>query len=254
MRAKFALIIILILLIVLVKSWSNSDDSARIMILTSSNPHYTGYELKCIADEISPNAKNVLNWDRKTGLSEGVLISLSDKDTYFIPHAVNVTINHKPLQIKVKTPNGTSYEETAHVCQELGKYLQAVADVKSYQSYIEDNKAEIYINGEVIAKKLRPSLKDIADKYNARIKFSGLNPITVEIHGPVPEKRIEIAREVKNVFNSTNGVVDVDLDDEGRLPCVTANLENPMFNIIRIKTHLPKLEKGYSVKWSDEKN
>lgn len=68
-----------------------------------------------------------------------------------------------------------------------------------------------------IAKRLRPPLKAIGDRYRARIKVAEIPPgppvlstPVAEIYGPDAKRRIEIAREIKKVFTETEGVVDVD--------------------------------------------
>lgn len=154
--------------------------------------------------------------------------------------------NKSELQLMVDMPAGTTLEQTAMVVQELGKYIQSVPEVVNYQSYIGtsapynfnglvrhyflrqgSNEADIQINflpknernkqSHEIAKKLRPDLKKIADKYNAKIKLAEIPPgppvistLVAEIYGPDGERQIEIAKQIKNIFNESKGVVDVD--------------------------------------------
>jgi multidrug efflux pump subunit AcrB len=68
-----------------------------------------------------------------------------------------------------------------------------------------------------IAKRLRPALKKIGDRYGARIKVAEIPPgppvlstLVAEIYGPDAKRRIEIAKDIKQVFKDTDGVVDVD--------------------------------------------
>ncbi|MDH4233146.1 MAG: efflux RND transporter permease subunit, partial [Nitrospirota bacterium] len=67
----------------------------------------------------------------------------------------------------------------------------------------------------------------IADKYHARLKVAEIPPgppvlstLVAEIYGPDMKRQIEIAGEVKRVFENTEGVVDVDWyveDDQKKL-------------------------------------
>lgn len=154
--------------------------------------------------------------------------------------------NKSELQLIVDMPAGTTLEQTAMVVGELGKYIQNVPEVVNYQSYIGTsapynfnglvrhyflrqgaNEADIQINflpknkrnsqSHEIAKRLRPDLKKIADKYDAKIKLAEIPPgppvistLVAEIYGPSQEKQIEIARQIKSVFDDTRGVVDTD--------------------------------------------
>jgi len=78
-----------------------------------------------------------------------------------------------------------------------------------------------------IAKRLRPGLKEIGDRYGARIKMAEIPPgppvlstLVAEVYGPETNRQIEIAREIRNIFERTPGVVDLDWfveDDQKKL-------------------------------------
>jgi len=154
--------------------------------------------------------------------------------------------NKSELQLIIDMPAGTTLEQTAMVTQELGKYIQTVPEVVNYQSYIgtsapynfnglvrhyflrqESNAADIQINflpkdkrksqSHAIAKRLRPELKKIGDKYGAKIKLAEIPPgppvlstLVAEVYGPDEIRQVEIAKQIKDIFNNTKGVVDVD--------------------------------------------
>jgi multidrug efflux pump subunit AcrB len=68
-----------------------------------------------------------------------------------------------------------------------------------------------------IAKAVRPVLQAIAQKHNARIKVAEAPPgppvlqtLVAEVYGPDYKRQIELARRIRDVFDSTDGVVDVD--------------------------------------------
>ncbi|MFZ5759708.1 MAG: efflux RND transporter permease subunit [Thermodesulfobacteriota bacterium] len=165
--------------------------------------------------------------------------------------------NKSELQVIIDMPEGTSLERTAAVAREMGDYLATVAEVTHYQTYIgtaapynfnglvrhyflrsSANMADIQVNfvakGERrtqshdLAKMLRPPLKEIGDRYGARIKLAEIPPgppvlstLVAEIYGPDEKRRIEIADQVKKVFENTAGVVDVDWFVEDDAPKLT---------------------------------
>ncbi|MCK9363340.1 MAG: efflux RND transporter permease subunit [Syntrophales bacterium] len=154
--------------------------------------------------------------------------------------------NKSELQVIIDLPEGTTLEETAAMAREMGEYLKTVPEVTDYQTYV-GTAAPYNFNGLVrhyflragstvadlqvnfvakeerkeqshgIAKRLRPNLKKIGDRYGARVKVAEIPPgppvlstLVAEIYGPDDKRRIEIAREIKKVFTETDGVVDVD--------------------------------------------
>ena len=68
-----------------------------------------------------------------------------------------------------------------------------------------------------IAKRVRPSLQQIAFKYGANVKIAEVPPgppvlqtLVAEIYGPNYPRQVEIARGIRGIFEDTDGVVDVD--------------------------------------------
>ncbi|MFH1216758.1 MAG: efflux RND transporter permease subunit [Pseudomonadota bacterium] len=169
--------------------------------------------------------------------------------------------NKSELQVIIDMPEGTSLERTAAVSRELGDYLHTVPEVTNYQTYIgtsapynfnglvrhyfmrsSANMADIQVNfvdkGERtaqshdLATRLRPPLKKIADKYGARIKLAEIPPgppvlstLVAEIYGPDENRQIEIAGLVRDVMESTEGVVDVDWFVEDDAPKITYTVD-----------------------------
>ncbi|MBW6485571.1 MAG: efflux RND transporter permease subunit [Syntrophobacterales bacterium] len=154
--------------------------------------------------------------------------------------------NKSELQVIIDMPEGKTLEETAAMAREMGEYLKTVPEVTDYQTYV-GTAAPYNFNGLVrhyflragstvadlqvnfvakeerkeqshgIAKRLRPNLKKIGDRYGARVKVAEIPPgppvlstLVAEIYGPDDKRRIEIAREIKKIFAETDGVVDVD--------------------------------------------
>jgi multidrug efflux pump subunit AcrB len=68
-----------------------------------------------------------------------------------------------------------------------------------------------------LAKQVRPALQEIARRRGAHVKVVEIPPgppvldtLVAEIYGPTPEARERLAREVRGLFETTAGVVDVD--------------------------------------------
>ncbi|HEX6881323.1 MAG TPA: efflux RND transporter permease subunit, partial [Terriglobales bacterium] len=154
--------------------------------------------------------------------------------------------NKSEFQVMIDMPNGTTLEQTTHVAQELGNYLAQQPEVANYQVYSGlsgpynfnglvrhyflrrgPNVADIQVNlldrhkrstqSHEIAKRLRPALVEIGNRYGARLKVAEVPPgppvlqtLVAEIYGPDYKQQIELARQIKQVFKQTPGVVDVD--------------------------------------------
>jgi multidrug efflux pump subunit AcrB len=164
--------------------------------------------------------------------------------------------NKSELQVIIDMPAGVSLEETAAATRAMAEYLKTVPEVTDYQAYMGTSSpynfnglvrhyflrtggsvADIQVNftakgdrkaqSHDIAKRLRPELKRIGDRYGARIKVAEIPPgppvlstIVAEIYGPETSRQIEIARQVRDIFAKTSGVVDVDWmveDDQPKL-------------------------------------
>ncbi len=154
--------------------------------------------------------------------------------------------NKSEFQVIVDMPDGTPLEQTTRVAQALGRYLGEQPEVTNYQIYSgtsgpynfnglvrhyflrrQPNQADIQVNllnrhersaqSHEIARRLRPELDRIAAPFGARIKVSEVPPgppvlqtLVAEVYGPDPVRRIEVAGQIKKVFQQTAGVVDVD--------------------------------------------
>jgi multidrug efflux pump subunit AcrB len=154
--------------------------------------------------------------------------------------------NKNELQVIIDAPDGTTLEETARITAEMGDALRMVPEVTDFQTYAGvsapfnfnglvrhyylrkgSNVADIQVNllpknerhdqSHEIAKRIRPQLKSIADRYGARLKVAEIPPgppvlstLVAEVYGPDQETRLRIAARVKEIFKKTAGVVDVD--------------------------------------------
>jgi multidrug efflux pump subunit AcrB len=154
--------------------------------------------------------------------------------------------NKSEFQIIIDMPEGSTLEQTAAVTREIGDYIRTVPEVINYQMYAGTaspynfnglvrhyflrrgpHEADIQVNlkpkGERkaqshdIAKRVRPKIDEIGRKYNARIKVAEVPPgppvlqtLVAEVYGSNYERQIEIARQIRDIFDKTPGVVDVD--------------------------------------------
>ena len=154
--------------------------------------------------------------------------------------------NKSEFQIIIDMPEGTTLEQTAAVTREIGDTIRTVPEVINYQMYVGTasphnfnglvrhyflrrgpHEADIQVNlkpkGERksqshdIAKRVRPKIDEIGRKHNARIKVSEVPPgppvlqtLVAEVYGPNYDRQIEIAHQIRDVFDKTPGVVDVD--------------------------------------------
>ena len=154
--------------------------------------------------------------------------------------------NKSEFQVIVDMPNGTTLEQTTHVAQELGRYLGQQPEVLNYEIYSGTsgpfnfnglvrhyflrrgaNQADIQVNllnqherrvqSHEIAKRLRPGLVEIGNRYGARLKVAEVPPgppvlqtLVAEIYGPDYQQQVALAKQIKHIFQTTPGVVDVD--------------------------------------------
>jgi multidrug efflux pump subunit AcrB len=154
--------------------------------------------------------------------------------------------NKSEFQVIIDMPDGTPLEQTTRVAQTLGHYLAQQPEVTNYQVYAgtsgpynfnglvrhyflrrQPNQADIQVNllsrhdrkaqSHEIARRLRPELLRIAAPFGARIKVAEVPPgppvletLVAEVYGPDYKGQIQLAAQVKQIFQQTPGVVDVD--------------------------------------------
>ena len=154
--------------------------------------------------------------------------------------------NKSEFQVVLKTPEGTTLEQTARIAQEMAAALRTQPEVRDYQIYVGTaspfnfnglvrhyfmrrgpNVADIQVNlvpkGErsdqshAIAKRTRALVAHIAVRYGAAVAVAEVPPgppvlqsIVAEIYGPDETQRLALAREVRTLMEKTKGVVDID--------------------------------------------
>jgi multidrug efflux pump subunit AcrB len=175
-----------------------------------------------------------------------ILVSLALPATGLVLLKMLPFDNKSEVQVIVDMPAGTPVERTAAVLQELGAHLRTVPEVTDYQAYA-GTAAPINFNGLVrqyylraggevgdlqvnlvdkhdrdeqshaIATRMRPALQAIGRRHGANVKVVEvppgppvLSPLVAEVYGPEAEGRRQVAQAVRRVFETTEGVVDVD--------------------------------------------
>ncbi len=154
--------------------------------------------------------------------------------------------NKSEFQVVVDMPEGTPLERTLALEQEIGAYLHTQPEVLNYQMYAGTsgpynfnglvrhyylrrgaNQGDIQVNlrsvderkrqSHDLAKQIRGPIQEIAKRWDARVKVAEVPPgppvvstLVAEVYGPDYQRQIEVAREVRRVFDEMPGVVDVD--------------------------------------------
>lgn len=198
-----------------------------------------------------------VRWKRWTFMLSVVAILIASS-MLFVTKSVVVKMlpfdNKNEFQVVIDMPEGTTLERTAAVTSEIAQYIGQHQMVVSYQNYIGTagpisfnglvrhydlrrgaNVADIQVNlidkkersiqSHDIAKSMRPHIQAIARKYNANAKIVEVPPgppvlstVVAEIYGPDYEQQIDIANQIKGVFDQTDGMVDVDWMVEDNQP------------------------------------
>lgn len=154
--------------------------------------------------------------------------------------------NKNEFQVVIDMPEGSTLEKTAAVTKEISAYISHEPLVVNYQGYVGtagpisfnglvrhydmrrgDNIADIQVNlvskeertqqSHAIAKSMRAGIQAIAKKYNANVKLVEVPPgppvlstMVAEVYGPDYDQQIAVAKQVKQLFATTEDVVDID--------------------------------------------
>ncbi len=166
--------------------------------------------------------------------------------------------NKSEFQVIADLPEGTTLETSQALGDEIATYLRSVQEVKSTEVYagvaapfnfnglvrhyfmrrganVVDVQVNLAAKGDrnrqshEIAVAVRPRIDAIARKYAASVKVAEIPPgppvlstLVAEVYGASDSARTAAAVEVKRVFESTDGVVDVDWTIEA--PQITQSL------------------------------
>ncbi len=162
--------------------------------------------------------------------------------------------NKSELQVVVDMPEGTSLEQTTRLLAAMGRLIATVPEVTDYQVYAgtagpisfnglvrqydlrrDANLGDIQVNlvdrhhrkrrSHDIALAIRAPLDALATPYDASVKVVELPPgppvlapLVAEVYGLDYAGQLEVARQVRAVFEATPDIVDVDDSVEARAP------------------------------------
>ena len=154
--------------------------------------------------------------------------------------------NKSEFQVIIDMPEGTTLEATARAARELATVVQKQPEVVNVQTYAGvaspynfnglvrhyflrrgSTVADIQVNlieksarklqSHDIAKRVREQLVPVATRLGARIKVAEVPPgppvletMVAEVYGPTQQGQIGIARQIREIFGKSAGVVDVD--------------------------------------------
>ncbi len=154
--------------------------------------------------------------------------------------------NKSEFQAILDLPESATLEDTAAAALELASYLKTVNEVSDVQIYVGcaapfnfnglvrhydlrrgPNVANLQVNlapkgrrgaqSHEIVKRLRPALQAIARRHGGRLKLAEVPPgppvlstLVAEVYGPDYERQRELAAAIRDLFEATEGVVDVD--------------------------------------------
>ncbi|MDH3746157.1 MAG: efflux RND transporter permease subunit, partial [Acidobacteriota bacterium] len=162
--------------------------------------------------------------------------------------------NKSEVQVVIDMPEGSTLEQTAGVARSLAEETRQLPEVTDVQIYVGTS-APFNFNGLVrhyflrsgplvadlqvnllpkhhrhrashpFAKELRDRLRPLAEGTGANVKVTEVPPgppvlstMVAEIYGPGLEQRVKLASRVREIFESTPGIVDVDWWIEERGP------------------------------------
>ena len=162
--------------------------------------------------------------------------------------------NKSEVQVVIDAPEGFTLEQTNAAARELAGVFRTMPEVTDYQVYVGTsapfnfnglvrhyflrsgaNVADIQVNfvhkekrdlqSHDLAKKVRDMLVPVAEPLGVTLKVAEIPPgppvmstLVAEIYGPTMDGRLEIADQVREIFATTDGVVDVDWEVEAAGP------------------------------------
>jgi multidrug efflux pump subunit AcrB len=169
--------------------------------------------------------------------------------------------NKSELQVVIDAPEGFTLEQTNAAAREIAGVFRTMPEVTDYQVYVGtsapfnfnglvrhyflregSNVADIQINfvhkhkrdlqSHDLAKRVRDMILPVAEPLGVDIKVAEIPPgppvlstLVAEVYGPTLEGRLDVAGQIKEVFASTDGVVDVDWEVETPGPRLEINID-----------------------------
>ena len=178
--------------------------------------------------------------------------------TFPLTQAVKVRVlpkgNDSNFLVQIDAPSGTGLEETNQIVQEVEAVLQQQLEIINFETYVgtyapvdfaamfrgtsnrsDKHNAEIRVHitdqttrsitTENLVIQLRPMVEEVASRHQAVVKFLEKPPgppqratVLAEIYGPDYAQLRELAKRVRQVFNDTKKVVDIDDSTRNQIP------------------------------------
>ncbi|MBI5768431.1 MAG: efflux RND transporter permease subunit [Verrucomicrobia bacterium] len=162
--------------------------------------------------------------------------------------------NKSEFQVILNLPEGSTLEQTTRVAREMAAAIRTEPEVRDYEVYAGtaspfnfnglvrhyfmrrgSNVADLQVNllpkhersaqSHDIAKRIRPRLTKIAEKYGAVVVVAEVPPgppvlstLVAEVYGPNEEARLKLASKIREIYRATPGVVDIDWYVEEQQP------------------------------------
>jgi len=184
-------------------------------------------------------------------------VAVSFTTVKMLPHD-----NKSELQVVIDAPEGFTLEQTNAAAREIAYHFRTMPEVTDFQIYVGtaapfnfnglvrhyflrtgSNMADVQVNfvhkhkrsdkSHALANKVRQMLLPTAQALGVDIKVTEIPPgppvlstLVAEVYGPTLEGRLEVAQQVKNVFATTDGVVDVDWEVEASGPRIEIHVDS----------------------------
>ena len=169
--------------------------------------------------------------------------------------------NKSEFQVVLDMPEGTTVEQTGRVLDEMAAYIKEIPEVTDYQVYA-GTAAPINFNGLVrqyylrkganvgdiqvnlvdksdrdrksheIAGQVRPALDEIGRKFGGSVKVVEVppgppvqSPLVAEVYGPDYAGQQKIARDIRELFENTDDIVDIDDSVEVTAPRIVVSVD-----------------------------
>jgi multidrug efflux pump subunit AcrB len=180
------------------------------------------------------------------GVSAAILLSISLVALQLVALKMLPFDNKSEFQVILDMPEGTTVEQTSRVLHEMAEHLATVREVTDYQIYA-GTAAPINFNGLVrqyylregpnlgdiqvnlvdkrhrdrkshdIARAVRHRLDEIGRSYGGSVKVVEVPPgppvqapLVAEIYGPSYAGQLELATRLRQMFDDTPDIVDID--------------------------------------------
>ncbi len=169
--------------------------------------------------------------------------------------------NKSELQVVIDAPEGFTLEQTNAAARELAYHFRSMPQVTDFEVYVGtsapfnfnglvrhyflrsgSHQADIQVNvvhknkrpdkSHALANEVRKMLLPTAERLGVDIKVAEIPPgppvlstLVAEVYGPTLAGRLEVADEIRDVFATTDGVVDVDWEVEAQGPRIEVLLD-----------------------------